>query len=107
LNDLSFESNNSQNGLAVFSDIWYPYGWEAFVDGKPTDIIRANYVLRAIKVPAGKHDIEFHFRPQSFKTGNTIALISNVVLLGLLLAVIYFIVKSKDDETETKDQTIL
>jgi hypothetical protein len=112
LNDLSFESNNSQNGLAVFSDIWYPYGWKAYYfndkgDSVETPIIRTNYILRAIKVPAGKHKIVFHFRPQSFKTGNTIALVSNVILLGLLLAVIYFVVKKKTDEPDTQDQTIL
>jgi len=98
LNDLIFESNNSMNGVAVFSDIWYPYGWEATIDGKPAEILRANYVLRALKVPAGQHRIEFHFRPSSFETGNTIALVSNVLLFGLILAVLYLIFKGKKKE---------
>lgn len=99
LNDLVFESQNSQPGLAVFSDIYYPHGWEAYVDGQPAAIYRANYVLRAIKVPAGKHKIEFHFRPQSFETGNTIALFSSLALIGILLAGIYRALKGRDEES--------
>lgn len=106
LNDLSYQSNNSQPGLAVFSDIYYPYGWEAYVDGKEVEILRANYVLRAIKVPAGPHKIEFHFRPQSFATGNKIALISSIVLIGLLLAGIYMAVKGKEEKPVTEDNVL-
>lgn len=100
LNDLSFVSNNSQNGFAVFSDIWYPYGWEAYVDGKQTEIIRANYVLRAIKIPAGQHTIEFKFRPQSFATGNTIAMFSSLLLIGLMLAGIFMGLKGSKAATD-------
>jgi len=103
LNDLSYVSNNSRDGLAVFSDIYYPHGWEAYVDGKEVEILRANYVLRAIKIPAGQHKIEFHFRPQSFATGNTIALISSIVLLGLVLAGIYMAVKGGKEEKAIED----
>jgi len=83
LDDLSFKSSNSKDGLAVFSDIYYAKGWKAFVDGKETPIMRVNYVLRAIKVPAGQHNIEFHFRPDSFYKGQKIALASSVLLLLL------------------------
>ena len=108
LNDLSFESSNGKDGFAVFSDIWYPYGWEAYVDGQQTPIIRANYVLRAIKVPAGVHKIEFHFRPKSFKTGNTIALFSSIILVALLGAGIYLGIRKKKEGTqEANDQTVL
>ena len=69
LDDISFTSNNSKDGLAVFSDIYYSKGWKAFVDGKETPIMRADYVLRAIRIPAGPHNIEFHFHPDSFYTG--------------------------------------
>jgi len=100
LNDLQFVSQNASDGLAVFSDIWYPYGWEAYIDGKQVEIIRANYVLRAIKIPAGNHQIEFRFRPQSFATGNTIAMISSIVLIGILLAGLYMAVKGKNQEQE-------
>ena len=53
-NALSFESNSRQGGLAVFSDIYYP-GWTCMIDGEPADILRANYVLRAVFLPAGRH----------------------------------------------------
>lgn len=100
LNDLSFASSNSQSGLAVFSDIWYPYGWEAYVDGKQTPIIRANYVLRAIKVPAGNHTIEFKFRPSSYRIGDTIALITSIILILLIVVAIIFALKKKEQESE-------
>ncbi|MBS1779896.1 MAG: YfhO family protein [Bacteroidetes bacterium] len=83
LNDLSFTSSNSQNGLAVFSDIYYPYGWHAYVDGKETPIMKADYVLRAIKIPAGNHTIDFKFHPDSFYKGDRIALICCILLIAL------------------------
>jgi hypothetical protein len=103
LNDLSFVSNNSKAGLAVFADIWYPHGWEAYVDGKETPIVRANYVLRAIKVPAGQHTIDFKFRPKSFQTGNTLALISSVVLIGLLIAAVILMYRKQNRAAAAKE----
>jgi len=103
LNELSFASNNSRDGLAVFSDIYYPFGWKAFVDGKETPIFRVNYVLRGIKVPHGQHNIEFRFHPDSFYIGDRIALITSAILILLLLAAIWFFVRRKDtvaNETE-------
>jgi hypothetical protein len=97
LNSLSFTSNNSKNGLAVFSDIWYPYGWEATVDGKPTPIMRVNYVLRAIKVDAGKHNIEFKFRPASYMTGDKIALFSSIILIVLVLLTLWMSFKNNNN----------
>lgn len=81
LNEISFESSNSKDGVAVFSDMYYPYGWKAYVDGKETPIAKADYVLRALRVPAGKHKIEFKFHPNSFYTGNTISLVSSLLLI--------------------------
>lgn len=107
LNNLWFESNNSVNGLAVFSDIWYPYGWKAFIDGKETPIMRADYVLRAIKIPQGKHQVEFRFEPASYRTGSKIAMISSFLLIGLILAGIYFAVrKGKAPETKEPEELL-
>lgn len=101
LNDLSFESNNSKNGLAVFSDIYYPYGWKAYVDGQETPIIKADYLLRAIKIPAGKHKVEFKFHPDSFYKGNTISLITSLILLLTAIVSIVMIFKnSNKDEAQ-------
>ncbi len=83
LDDISFASDNKTDGLGVFSDIYYPFGWHAYVDGKETPIIRTDYVLRAIKIPAGQHKIEFHFNPESFQTGNRIALMGSLFLIAI------------------------
>ena len=89
LDELSFTSNNSKEGIAVFSDIYYPKGWKAYIDDKETPILRANYVLRALKVPAGTHKIEFRFKPDSFYTGQKVAFVSSILLVLLCLGALY------------------
>src|SRR5690606_27200582 len=79
-NSLRCESHNAYEGLAVFSDIYYPKGWTATIDGKEVPIYRADYVLRALKIPAGTHQIEFHFYPTSFDMGKTISLVGSILL---------------------------
>lgn len=93
---LKFESNNSKDGLAIFSDIYYPLGWKATIDGKETPIVRADYVLRAIKVPAGKHAIEFIAGPTpAMVKGDRLTLIGSILLTLLLAAGIYFGLKKE------------
>ena len=94
-NDLKYTSTNSKAGLAVFSEMYYEKGWKALVDGKETPIMRADYALRAIEVPAGKHSIEFKFDPQVVKTGSAITLASSIGMLLLLVGGIYFERKKK------------
>jgi hypothetical protein len=89
LDDLSFSSRNSKEGLAVFSDIYYSKGWKAYVDGKETPIVKANYVLRAIKLPAGSHKIEFHFRPESFYGSRKIALAGSILIVLLCFTAVF------------------
>ncbi|TRX37358.1 YfhO family protein [Flavobacterium sp. ZT3R18] len=89
-NNLKYTSTNSKDGLAVFSEMYYEKGWKALVDGKETPIMRADYALRAIVVPAGKHTIEFKFDPQVVKTGSAITLLSCIGMLFLLVGGIYF-----------------
>jgi hypothetical protein len=88
-NYLKYNSENKGNGLAVFSEIYYEKGWDAYVDGKLTDHFPVNYMLRAMVVPAGKHTIEFKFEPQVVKTGSRIALFSFIGMLLLLIGGIY------------------
>ncbi|HEY1114499.1 MAG TPA: YfhO family protein [Chitinophagaceae bacterium] len=81
-----YRSSNTVNGFGVFSEIFYDRGWKAYIDGKETPIIRTNYVLRGLNIPAGQHEIRFDFRPASYYTGETIALIANIIIFLLLIA---------------------
>jgi len=81
---LKYEAKSTDNRLAVFSQIYYPYGWQAFIDGKKTDHIRANYTLRAMVIPAGQHTVEFRFDPQSLRTGKLISMIGSALILLLI-----------------------
>jgi len=83
-NHLTYKSSNSNDGFAVFSEMYYGNGWKATIDGRDAVIERVNYVLRGLEIPAGEHTIEFKFEPQVVKTGSTIALASSL-LFGLLL----------------------
>lgn len=76
------------NALGVFSEIYYPKGWTATIDGNEVNILRANYVLRALEIPEGTHEIVFEFKPQTYFTGNTITLISSAIILLIFISVI-------------------
>ena len=78
-NDLKYEVDSEKGGVVVFSEIYYP-GWQAYIDGVEAPHGRADYILRAMNVPAGKHTVEFKFDPKSLHTTETIAFIA----LGLL-----------------------
>lgn len=82
-NKLVYNSNSTSEQLAIFSEVWYGpnKGWQASIDGKPVDHIRANYILRALKVPSGNHEIVFEFNPSTYRTGELISLICSVLLL--------------------------
>lgn len=86
-NALTFEAETAAPRLAVFSDIYYP-GWRCTIDGEDTDIMRADYVLRAVVIPAGKHQVEFRFDPQSLHTTEAVANTSLVALILLFLALV-------------------
>jgi len=89
-NKLNYTSQAGTDQLAVFSEIYYDKGWKAFIDGKEVPVVRANFILRSIVVPAGNHEIEFRFEPAVFYTGNMIASGSSIIFLLLGLAYILF-----------------
>ena len=88
-NHLKYVSSNTNSGVAVFSEMYYADGWNATIDGKAASHFRADYALRAMKIPAGKHSIEFKFEPQVVKTGSTIALLSFILMILLLGIALY------------------
>lgn len=92
---LKYESQSSADGLAVFSEIWYP-GWQATIDGQATDVLRADYILRALEVPAGSHTIEFTFKPRPYTVGNKITSMTSWLVLLVLLGSIYWSVRSEE-----------
>ena len=78
---LTYTSNSSADGVAVFSEIYYPYGWNAYIDGKKAELFRVNYLLRALNIPAGQHEIRMEFRPESVRKGN--------ILSGIFIGIMY------------------
>lgn len=85
---LDYSVNSQKGGIAVFSEIFFPWGWEATIDGKPAEIARVDYVLRALKVPAGKHHIRFEFHPRQLDATNTLGVISISIIYAICLAAI-------------------
>jgi uncharacterized membrane protein YfhO len=88
---------NAQAGFAVFSEIFYPKGWRVQVDGKPIDLVRANYVLRALPLEAGPHRIEMEFDPTPYRIGNPVSAAAGwLVLLIVLATIVHSIRKTRD-----------
>lgn len=98
-NKLTYHTTSSSDRLAVFSEIYYPKGWKATIDGNEVPIERANYVLRAITIPQGEHDIEMRFEPQSYTTGRIIAYIASALVILLIIGGIVYYIKGYKNET--------
>lgn len=102
---LVYQSKSAADGLAVFSEIYYP-GWEATIDGETTDIVRVNYILRGLEVPAGDHTIVFTFKPKPYTVGNKITTASSWVVVLVLLGSVGWSIRnsgrSGDERTRHK-----
>ena len=85
------------DGFAVFSEIYYENGWNAYIDGNLTPHQRVNYALRGLSIPKGNHTIEFKFEPKVIETGSKIALASSALYGILLVLGIFFALKKKED----------
>ena len=88
---LTYRVSSSQEGLIVFSEIWYgpDKGWQAYIDGTPVDHVRVNYALRGLRVPAGDHEVKFIFNPKSVRQGEVVSYASSAILILLLLGLIF------------------
>lgn len=87
-NRLTYKAHTAKGGVAVFSEIYFPWGWEITVDGNPAEMGRADYVLRALRLSPGEHDIEFRFDPQSMRVTNALGVTSVIFIYLLCLAAI-------------------
>lgn len=101
-NRLTYKSHSAHGGLAVFSEVYFPWGWQATIDGHPVEIGRVDYTLRAMKIPAGDHEIVMTFAPKSLEVTNAIGIAGCIVVYLLLIAAIAFAAKRyADDKKKT------
>lgn len=98
---LVYEASTDSPQLAIFSEIYYPNGWNAYINGNPAEYFRANYALRAMALPAGNNKIEFKFEPKVIKTGSTISLASSLLFALILFGGLFYQFRRK--KTETKE----
>ena len=86
---IEYTINSGSPQFAVFSEIYYPYGWNAYLDDKKVDYVKTNYILRGLSVPAGKHTIRFVFEPATYKKGATLAFTGSILIAILVLGGFY------------------
>lgn len=103
-NHLVYETANNYDGIAVFSEIYYPDGWKVTVDGKPATLARANYILRALYLPAGKHVVEMTFDPQSLHTTEAIAYGALILLLIAIIGAITLTIRKQKNRSYLRKQ---
>lgn len=102
-NELVYKTSNSQPGLAVFSEVYYPDGWQVSIDGKAVDLLRADYILRALPIPAGNHQVVMRFDPTSLHRTELFAKLSvgaTLALLFIAVPVCYFVKRGKKKKEE-------
>lgn len=95
-NKLVYETSTKSPQLAIFSEVYYPKGWNAYINGKPAEYFRADYLLRAMVIPPGNNKIEFIFEPKVIQTGSTISLASSIIFLLIFLSGLYFAFRKKE-----------
>jgi hypothetical protein len=92
---VEYTSSSVSNKFAVFSEVFYDKGWVATIDGKETPIVKTNYVLRGLSVPAGNHKIVFEFKPASYYNSQKFAIVASAIIWLLLIAAAWFGFKKK------------
>ena len=93
-NRLAYEVESAKGGVVVFSEIYYP-GWTVTIDGQPSELGRVNYVLRALKVPAGRHQVVMEFRPSSVSTTDTIGFVALAIVVLLFIGALVMSLRKK------------
>ena len=105
-NNLVYKSKSKTGGIAVFSEIYFPWGWKAYINGKETEIGRVNYLLRAIRIPAGETIIDMRFNPSILKTTDTIATIA-IILIYISLLISISLIFFRDNSLLTKHRDMV
>jgi len=95
---IEYRASSNKDGIIVFSEIYYPYGWKAYINGQPAEHFRVNYTLRELNVPAGEHHIRFQFKPDIIKKAEPVAVLCIVIMYGTIIGgiVYYFLRRRKD-----------
>lgn len=104
IHHLKFDVNATGNNLLVFSEIYLPLGWKAYVDGNPTEIYKTDYLLRSIVVPKGKHVVELKYEPEVYTNGKTISIGANVLLALVLAAGVFGYAASRKKQPLNTEQ---
>lgn len=98
---MEYEANCNGPQFAVFSEVYYPVGWNAYIDGKKAEYLNVNYILRGISLPAGKHKVEFIFEPASVKQGRSIMFLASILIVAVLFGGLFMAWKTSKDKTAT------
>jgi len=104
-----YSSNSNVENFAVFSEIWYKgnVDWKAYIDGKETEFIRVNYLLRGMKIPAGQHEITFKFYPKAHYIGSKISLVSSILIILMLIGLIVMMAMGKEIPGMVEDKNLI
>ncbi|MEP7145982.1 MAG: hypothetical protein ABI792_03120 [bacterium] len=105
IHELEYEVNAGGNNLLVFSQIYLPFGWKAYLDGKETEFFKTDYFLRSIIIPQGKHSVSFRYEPSTYYTGKQISLGANILLTLIFVAGIFGYVTNRKKVIDVKKDT--
>ena len=103
---ITYSFSSAEKQFMVFSEIYYPVGWKAYVDNEEVPISCVNYLLRGIEVPAGEHKVELVYKLDSYSTAGTLAWVGSILILILIAGGIYFETKIKDDALANEESTL-
>ena len=107
IHNVSFDVEASGNNLLFVSEIYYPKGWRAFIDGEETEIFKTDYAFRSVVVPKGKHRVEFIFHPEKYFIGRTISLVTNILSWCAMLAVGFFWWRKRNSSRRTCGEEVI
>lgn len=97
---IEYTTNASTPQFAVFSEVYYPYGWNAYIDDKKVEYVRTNYILRGLSIPPGKHTVRLVFEPSTYKTGSTLAFTGSILILILVLGGFFMAWRTRYNKTK-------